>query len=102
MGPTLRRSLAESPPVSLSLRPWGTTPGMGRRLVALCVVLAALYACGPVSAARAARGCTLQPTNGTTTRTLGARSYELHVPAGLKGRVPLLITMHALTQSGRT
>jgi polyhydroxybutyrate depolymerase len=75
---------------------------MGRRLAALCVVFAALCACGPVTAAHAARGCTLQPTNGTATRTLGVRTYELHVPAGLKGRVPLLITMHGLTQSGRT
>jgi polyhydroxybutyrate depolymerase len=75
---------------------------MGRRLIALCAALVALYAFGPVAAAHASRGCTLQPTNGTTTRSLGTRTYELHVPAGLKGRVPLLITMHALTQSGST
>jgi polyhydroxybutyrate depolymerase len=75
---------------------------VGRRLVASWVVLAALCASGPVADAHAAQGCTLQPTNGTTTRVHGVRTYELHVPAGLTGRrVPLLITMHGTTQWGR-
>src|SRR4051794_8640559 len=75
---------------------------MGRRFVAACAVLAALCAGAPAAHAQAAPGCTLQPTSGTTTRILGARTYELHVPSGLtRSRVPLLITMHGFSSWGR-
>ncbi|MGQ0716619.1 MAG: alpha/beta hydrolase family esterase [Pseudonocardiales bacterium] len=48
-----------------------------------------------------AGSCSLAPTAGTITRTLGARSYLLHVPAGLTGpSVPLLLTMHGAGQEG--
>jgi polyhydroxybutyrate depolymerase len=47
-----------------------------------------------------AAGCTLTPTNGTVTRTVwvGAelRSYNLRVPTGMTGQVPLLVDMHGL------
>src|SRR4051794_18526749 len=75
---------------------------MGRRFVAACTVLAASCAGAPGGDAHAAPGCTLQPTSGTTTRILGARTYELHVPSGLtRPGVPLLITMHGLSSWGR-
>src|SRR4051812_6709870 len=75
---------------------------MGRRLTAACAVLAVLYVAAPAASAQATGGCTLAPTNGTVTRVLGGRTYELHVPAGLTGQsVPLLITMHGLTSFGR-
>jgi polyhydroxybutyrate depolymerase len=75
----------------------------------VCVVFAALggavaLAHGQALAtqAQASGGCTLEPTSGTKTRLLGARSYELHVPPGLSGqRVPLLLTMHGLSSWGR-
>jgi polyhydroxybutyrate depolymerase len=39
--------------------------------------------------------CTLDTTNGTITRTLGQRVYQLHVPPGLVGaQVPLLVSLH--------
>jgi polyhydroxybutyrate depolymerase len=42
-----------------------------------------------------AAGCTLATTNGTITRTLGSRVYELHVPQSLEGtQVPLLLSLH--------
>jgi polyhydroxybutyrate depolymerase len=70
--------------------------------VGACTVLAALCAGAPGAHAHASPGCTLQPTGGTTTRILGARTYELHVPSGLtRPKVPLLITMHGFTSWGR-
>lgn len=52
-------------------------------------------------------GCGFAPTNGSTsangtvTRILGTRTYELHVPAGLVGpSVPLLIELHGAGSDG--
>lgn len=43
----------------------------------------------------AAAGCSLSSTNGSVNKFIGARSYRLHVPAGLTGtQVPLLIDLH--------
>jgi polyhydroxybutyrate depolymerase len=70
-------------------------------LVGVCIALAALAVGAPAAYGQGGPGCTLTPTNGTTTRTLGARSYELHVPPGLTRSAPLLITMHGLTSWGR-
>lgn len=58
---------------------------------------AALGAAGQAAAATssATTACTPAPTDGTVTRALGARSYELHVPQGLTGeQVPLLLSLH--------
>ncbi|AXQ27184.1 hypothetical protein D0B54_00085 [Solimonas sp. K1W22B-7] len=45
--------------------------------------------------AMAQQACSLEPTAGTVTRTIGSRSYTLNVPAGLVGgSVPLLIALH--------
>ncbi|MGH2731854.1 MAG: alpha/beta hydrolase family esterase, partial [Actinomycetota bacterium] len=45
--------------------------------------------------------CSLAPTAGTVTRTLGERSYLLHVPVGLTGSsVPLLLSMHGAAPEG--
>jgi polyhydroxybutyrate depolymerase len=63
---------------------------------ALGTLLAVLFTVTLASAPRAhAAGCTLAPTNGTVMRFVGARTYTLHVPAGLAGpQVPLLLSMH--------
>lgn len=56
---------------------------------------------GSTPTAQVAGSCSLAPTAGTITRTLGARSYLLHVPPGLTGpSVPLLLTMHGAGQVG--
>lgn len=60
------------------------------------VLLGSLAIANPASAA----GCTLASTNGTVTKTVqGYRSYNLHVPAGLSGNVPLLIDLHGLNSN---
>jgi polyhydroxybutyrate depolymerase len=46
-------------------------------------------------------GCTLTPTNGTMSRTVGTRNYELHVPQGLSGAsMPLLLSLHGAGSNG--
>ena len=83
----------------------GPTPVLGgvRRLVLLAAATAALVAVpGPSPAAAASPGCTLEATNGTVTRALDNRSYELHVPQGLAGsEVPLLLSLHGFGSNGR-
>jgi polyhydroxybutyrate depolymerase len=52
-----------------------------------------------VSQAATAAGCTLSPTSGTVSRTVGGRQYYVHVPAGLPGSsAPLLLALHGFTQ----
>ena len=69
--------------------------------LALVVAVGALAAAAPASAATT--GCTLEPTAGTVTRALGARSYELHVPPGLTAaEVPLLLSLHGAGSNGST
>jgi polyhydroxybutyrate depolymerase len=56
-------------------------------------------AVGPGAASASA--CSLTSTNGTVTRTLGSRVYQLHVPAGLTGtQVPLLLSLHGAGSNG--
>lgn len=71
--------------------------------VALGVLAPLLVAVAPMpaqSAAPAAAACSLTPTGGTVTGVtwmgFTARSYNLRVPAGLSGNVPLLISHHGL------
>ena len=72
-----------------------------RRPIALLAAVAALAAAAPAPAAAAEPGCTLTSTGGTVTRTLGDRTYLLHVPAGLTGpEVPLLLSLHGAGSSG--
>jgi polyhydroxybutyrate depolymerase len=53
-------------------------------------------------AAAATPGCTLEPTSGTVTKSLGGRTYELNVPQGLSGsEVPLLLSLHGFGSNGR-
>ena len=47
-------------------------------------------------------GCDSGSTGGTVTRSLGSRTYELHVPAGLgSDPAPLLLSLHGFGSSGR-
>jgi polyhydroxybutyrate depolymerase len=53
------------------------------------------------AAAAATPGCTLTSTNGTVTRTIGSRTYQLHVPQGLSGtQVPLLLSLPGAFSNG--
>src|SRR5713101_5860044 len=63
---------------------------------ALGALFAVVFTVTLASARQAhAAGCSLASTNGTVTRLIGARTYTLHVPAGLAGpQVPLLLSMH--------
>jgi polyhydroxybutyrate depolymerase len=76
-----------------------------RRCAVLLASLATLAVlAGPTAAPAAAQapGCGLDPTNGTVTRTLGDRTYELRVPQGLTGsEVPLLLSLHGFGSNGR-
>jgi len=68
--------------------------------VAFAATLLSLAGSAPQASAAAA-ACALSPTNGTITRTLGPRSYLLHVPADLKGAaVPLLVSLHGAGSTG--
>jgi polyhydroxybutyrate depolymerase len=70
------------------------------RLPVLATLVVTL-ALGAGSASAATPGCTLTSTNGTVTRTLGSRTYQLHVPAGLTGtQVPLLLSLHGAGSNG--
>jgi polyhydroxybutyrate depolymerase len=69
-----------------------------KRLMALAI---AAIAIGALPSTAAASGCGLTSTNGTVTRTLGARLYELHVPQGLTGsQVALLLSLHGAGSNG--
>jgi len=49
----------------------------------------------PSAGAVAQAACTLTPTAGTVVRMIGARSYRLHVPAGITGpNARLLVSLH--------
>lgn len=62
------------------------------------VAMVSPHAAGASPSTVAQAGCTLAPTNGTVTRIVGLRSYQLHVPAGLSGsQVPLLVSIHGFS-----
>lgn len=73
-----------------------------RLIVAIGLILATFAV--PISATASAQvtACSLASTGGTVTKTIwmgwsqGIRSYNLHVPAGLTGKTPLLIDTHGL------
>lgn len=44
-----------------------------------------------------AQACTVTPTGGTVTRSIGFRSYNLRVPAGLTAPAPLLLSIHGFS-----
>lgn len=66
-----------------------------RAIVAVATVIGGFAAIGGAPASAAEPGCSLTPTNGMVTRTLGSRTYDVVVPAGLAAsEVPLLVTLH--------
>lgn len=75
-----------------------------RRISALAAVAFALtIGATPAQAADPPSGCTLNPTGGTITRTLGGRTYLLRVPAGITAtRAPLLVVFHGALSNGQT
>jgi polyhydroxybutyrate depolymerase len=71
------------------------------RTASLLGVLAALAVFHAAPAAAAEPGCSLTPTGGTVQRTLGDRTYNVNVPAGLEGtEVPLLLSLHGFGSTG--
>ena len=72
-----------------------------RHLLAAASAVIALAAI-PSEAAAADPGCSSASTGGTVTRSLGSRTYELRVPAGLGADpAPLLLSLHGFGSSGR-
>ena len=72
-----------------------------RWLLPCAVVLFAAAASAPAASAQSS-GCSSQSTGGTVTRSLGSRTYELHVPAGLGASpAPLLLSLHGFGSTGR-
>lgn len=71
-------------------------------VVTLVALLASLLTFVVGSGSADAAGCSLASTNGTVTKYVGFRTYELHVPAGLSGSsVPLLLDLHGGGGNGR-
>lgn len=69
------------------------------------LILALLVAGAGLLNPAAAASCTLQPTGGLRTITMGSRTYQLYVPASLTTlpagtRVPLLVTFHGFGSNG--
>src|SRR2546425_722024 len=63
--------------------------------VAMAVALTALPARGLGTPTAVLSGCTLIGTGTTISRTIGTRSYAVHVPTNLTGTsVPLLVDLH--------
>lgn len=77
-----------------------TVKGSTNALVAALAVTVASAAL-PAGASAAAPDCSLEPTGGTITRSLGGRTYLLSVPAGLSGpQAPLLLSLHGFGSTG--
>lgn len=65
------------------------------RLLKMLAALGAAWGVMSSAPALAQQACNLEPTAGTVTRTIGARTYTLNVPAGLVGgSVPLVLALH--------
>jgi len=77
---------------------------MGSRIrvtVIVCALAGCVAAMAAPSASAAEAGCTLTPTAGTVTKTIGSRTYLVNVPAGLSGpQVPLLLSLHGAGSTG--
>jgi poly(3-hydroxybutyrate) depolymerase len=70
-------------------------------VLATCAAFVLSLALTATHASAATLGCTLTPTSGTVTRTLGSRVYQLHVAQGLTGsQVPLLLSLHGAGSNG--
>lgn len=76
-----------------------TRPRRPTTVLASLLLFAGLLTIGPAPAARAAT-CGFTPA-GLETRTIGARSYLIHVPAGLTAAAPLLLSLHGLGAGAR-
>jgi polyhydroxybutyrate depolymerase len=74
-----------------------------RNLFIVAALVATTAVCGAFSATASAAGpgCSSATTGGTVTRSLAGRSYQLHVPSGLSGNVPLLLSFHGAGSTGQ-
>ncbi len=71
-----------------------------RRLSTIAAAVTALALLSASEASAGTPGCTLTPTAGTITKSLGGRTYTVNVPAGLSGDVPLLLSLHGFASTG--
>jgi polyhydroxybutyrate depolymerase len=68
--------------------------------VALATVAGIVGISAPMASA-ATSGCSLAPTSGLSTVSLGNQQYQLYVPSGLTGSsVPLLVSLHGAGSNG--
>jgi poly(3-hydroxybutyrate) depolymerase len=68
-------------------------------LVVALVASATVIGLGRTTSPAGAATCGLSAFDGT--RTVGGRTYELHVPAGLTGtQVPLVVSLHGFSSDG--
>ncbi len=69
---------------------------------ATALIALTVFAPAPTAALAATTpGCTLAPTSGLVTETIGDRQYQLYVPPGLTGSsVPLLLSLHGAGSNG--
>lgn len=66
-------------------------------------VLALSFGAAPAAADTPPAGCSLSPTGGTVTKTLGNRQYLVRVPAGITtNSAPLLVVLHGALSNGDT
>lgn len=85
---------------------------LGAAVVSILLALGMVATIEPTIARAESSGCTLTPTNGTVQRTVdspilgaggfvipGKRIYNINVPSGLSGEVPLLIANHGLSSN---
>ena len=74
-----------------------------RAALATLVAFAGLVLIPTGSASAGSPGCTLTPTGGTVSRSIGARTYTVNVPAGLGGPdVPLVLALHGAGSTSGT
>ncbi len=68
--------------------------GVALAFVAGMLPLVSVMSAPDAAASGADTACSMDPTDGTMTRMVGARPYRLRVPPGLTGPSPLLLSLH--------
>ncbi len=68
--------------------------GVALAFVAGMLPLVSVMSAPDAAASGADTACSMDPTDGTVTRMVGARPYRLRVPPGLTGPSPLLLSLH--------
>jgi len=97
----MTRHQHEQGEILVVLRRWRSTTAAIAAAAAVALCTSGITVATASAAAAATPGCTLTSTNGTVTRTIGTRTYQLHVPQGLTGtQVPLLLSLPGAFSDG--